>query len=150
MRQKKLFKISAGFYLLSGFSVLLMGNSDISGNFGNTPLAVISALIFWLSLIVAITAHLRLRKLQKPYRRKQPIFVMLLSPPTVFFEAGGLITLLIIIILSLFDISGFMLLILLSLLLICSELSVLTLGKFRLKNGKIVFKIYKIRSRTRS
>ncbi|MCX7615467.1 MAG: hypothetical protein N2Z65_06900 [Clostridiales bacterium] len=142
MRQKRLFAISAACYLLSSASVFPMGLGDISGKNGSAPLAIISAVIFWLSLIIAIAAQLLLRRLQKPYKRRLPFSKMALSPPTVFFEAGFLTALLAVIVLSVLNINGFVLFFLLFLMLACSELAVLTMGKFRNKDGKTVFKIY--------
>ncbi len=119
MRQKRLFVVSAVCYLCSSASVLMMGAGDLSGKNGSATLAVLSAVIFWLSLMIAITAQLLLRRLQKPYRRKRPFREMALSPPAVFFEVGFLTALAAVIVLT-----------------------VLTMGKFQRKDGKIILKVY--------
>lgn len=148
MRQKKLFLTSALFYIISSSSVLLMGVGDEKNE--GSILSFIPSIIFWIFLIAAIATQLRLRKLQKPQRQRIPFLVMVLSPPTTFFEITFLISLLAIIVLSMLGITGFIQLFLLSLLLICFELTILSLGKFKLKDGKYILMIYKIRSRIRS
>jgi len=119
-----------------------MGLGDISGKNGSAPLAIISAVIFWLSLIIAIAAQLLLRRLPKPYRRRLSITVMALSPPTVFFEAGFLLSLITVIFLTAFNVNGFLSYIFLFLMLFCLELTALTMGKFRWKDGKFILKTY--------
>ena len=66
---------------------------------------------------------------------------MALSPPTVFFEAGFLIAFIVMIVLALLNTNGFVPFLLLFIMLSCFELAVLTMGKFRRKNGKTVFMI---------
>lgn len=141
MRQKKLFTVSAVCYLLSSASVLMMGMGDISGKTGSALLAVMSAVVFWLLLLVAVTAQLILCRRQKLHKRKRPFAEMALSPPTIFFEAGFLITLIVIIILTLLNINGFVSFLLIFIMLSCFELAVLTMGKFIRKDRKSVFMI---------
>lgn len=142
MRQKRFFTISAVCYLLSSASVLPMGLGDVSGKTGSAILAVLSAVIFWFFLFSAIAAQLLLRRLQKPYRQKQRFGEMALSPPTVFFEAGFLLALLSVIVMTVLSINGFVLFLLLFIMLYCFELSVLTMGKFKQKDEKLILKIY--------
>ena len=142
MRQKKLFAVSAVCYLLSSASVLPMGMGDYSGKTGSALLAFISAVVFWLLLLAAVTAQLILRRRQKPYRRKRSFAEMALSPPTVLFEAGFFIALIVTIVLALLNTNGFLPFFLLFIMLSCFELAVLTIGKFRRKDGKTVFMIY--------
>lgn len=141
MRHKKLFVVSAAGYLLSSASVLPMGAGDISGKNGSATLAVISAIIFWLSLMTAVAAQLFLQRKEKPYKRRMPFKEMVLSPPTVFFEVGFLLALLAVIVLTVLNINGFVLLLILFLMLSCLELAILTMGKFQKEDGKTVLKI---------
>lgn len=142
MRQKRLFVVSAVCYLCSSASVLMMGAGDLSGKNGSAMLAVLSAVIFWLSLMIAIAAQLLLRRLQKPYRQKRPFRKTALSPPAVFFEAGFLTALAAVIVLTVLNVNGCAFYILLFFMLSCFELAVLTMGKFQRKGGKTVLKIY--------
>lgn len=142
MRQKRLFGISAVCYLLSSASVLPMGLGDITGRNGSVLLAVISAATFWLLLFSAIAAQLLLRRLQKPYRLKRRLLKMALSPPTGFFEAGFFSALLAVIVMTVLNINGFVLFLLLFIMLCCFELSILTMGKFIKKDGKLILKTY--------
>lgn len=129
MRHKKLFIVSAACYLLSSASVLFMGAGDISGKNGSAPLAVILAIIFWLSLITAIVTHLFFRWKQKPYKQRMSFQKMVLSPPTIFFEVGFLLALLAVIVLIVLNINGFVPFIVIFLMLSCLELAILTMGK---------------------
>lgn len=142
MRQKKLFAVSTICYLLSSASVLPMGMGDTSGKNGSALLAIMSAVIFRLSIMTAVAAQLLLWRLQKPHRRKRRLLKMVLSPPTVFFESGFFIALIVTIILTVLNINGFLLFLLLFIMLSCFELSVLTMGKFRKKDGKLILKTY--------
>ncbi len=138
MRQKVLFTLSATCYSLSSASVLLMGIGDMSGENGSVLVAIICALIFWISLLTAIVVQLILQHNNKPYKRKIPLKEMAFTMPTVCFEVGFLISFIAISIFTMLNINGFVVFLLLFLLLACFELSILTMGKFQKKDGKTV------------
>lgn len=142
MNQKRLFAVSAGGYLLSSGSILLMDAGDPSGRNGSAPVAVLSAVIFWLALLIATIAQLLLRRQQKPHRQKLPFLSQALKPPTLFFEAGFLLALLGIIVLTILKVNGFVFFILFFLLLLSLELSILTMGKFGRQQGRMRFMTY--------
>lgn len=138
MRQKVLFTLSATCYSLSSASVLLMGIGDMSRENGSVWVAVIAAMIFWISLLTAIVAQAFLQHKHKPYKRKLSLKEKALTMPTIFFEAGFVISFIAISIFTMLNINGFVVFLLLFLLLACFELSILTMGKFQKKDGKTV------------
>lgn len=148
MNQKELLKLSAVCYLLSSASVMPMAAGDITGKNGSTLVAALSAVSFWLFLIIAIRAQLILRKKQKPYRGKRHFKDKLLTPPAVYFEAGFILAFATLLVLSGLHINGFVFYFVLFLTLSCFELALLTMGKFKSENGRIAFVTYSKKHRS--
>ena len=140
MQQKRIFYTSAVCYIISSASILFM---DISIKI----ISVLAAILFWFFLILAITAQWILYRIQK---QKQPLIQSLLLKPTLFFTIGFMLGIVSITVLKSFYITGFLLLFLFSIVVICFELMILTRGKFRRQNGKISFMVYKTKLHTRS
>lgn len=143
MKQKRLFYISGGGYIASSLAVLLMSCGDLTGQNGSKAVAVFSAVLFWLSLFIAVTAQMLLRRMQKPYRKRGSPIANMLSPPTFWMAMVFVISLIATIILSIININGFILYLCICITLLSAEWMVLTSGKFRRKDGKLVLKIYK-------
>lgn len=143
MRQKRIFYISGGCYLLSSASIFLMSFGDLSGEHGSRVLAVVSAVLFWLLLLIAIIAQLRLRRIQKRYRRKIPVPAMILSPPTVWFALMLILSVTTVNILTAMNTGGFALYFFIFMMLASAEMTFLTMGKFARKDGRLVMMIYR-------
>lgn len=142
MKQKRLFYISGCGYIVSSLSVLPMAFGDMSGQHESKALAVISAVLFWLSLLIAVIAQLMLRKIQKPYRKKYTFWQMVLTPPARWFEILFLFGIVLIVLFLVFDLNGFAFYLALFFALVGVELSILTAGKLRRKDGRLVLNIY--------
>ena len=128
---------------MSSLAVLLMSCGDLTGQNGSKAVAVFSAVLFWLSLFIAVTAQMLLRRIQKPYRKRGSPIANMLSPPTFWTALAFVISFIATVILSIVNINGFILYLCICITLLSAEWMVLTSGKFRRKDGKLVLKIYK-------
>ncbi len=141
--EKRLFYLSGGGYLISSLAVLLMPFGDISGQNGSKLLAITSAALFWIALIIAATAQIRLRIMQKPYREGDSPLVNIISSPTVWTASAFVISLIAAIVLSTVNMNGFILYLCIFVLLLSAEWTILSHGKFSIKKGKAVLKTYR-------